>query len=523
MVFYPVASRLPIGPSIATLLLTLTSQLLSGSPAKSQSTPGLAGFPPYCQQSLEEIAQKDRDRKAAFSQDPEGIARYEQIVARHAQYIQACRNQNPIKTEGIWLRLYPCDVTPGNLDEILDRIVSRGYNQVFVETFFNGKVLLPAASNRTAWRSMVDTPGQENFDLLAEVIRKGRLRGLKVVSWMFALNVGVDYINSPGKAGIIARNGRGENTIEVNRATRDLNNTFNPDEAFADPYHPTLRQDYLFMVQELLKYRPDGMVFDYIRYPKGRGPKSIADDLGDLWIFGEAAQLGLIQRGTNSKGRELITRYLREQRITDQDVAEVDRLYPQEAEPQWHARITLPGENQLSLLERTRHLQSELWRLALGHAMQGVVDFVTLVSEPVQRSGLPAGAVFFPDGNQTAGRGYDSRLQMWDRFPESIERYPMSYGTCGQADCIVNQVQRVFNMTRNSAIIKPVLAGIWQQPHTGRPPLDVQMQALQRSFPGLSSISHFAYSWQEPESDRDRKFCRVRPSPIRPLPVRPSP
>ena len=40
-------------------------------------------------------------------------------------------------------------------------------------------------------------------------------------------------------------------------------------------------------------------------------------------------------------------------------------------------------------------------------------------------------------------------------------------------------------------------AGIWQQPHTNRPPLEVQMRALRQSFPRLDSVSHFAYSWQE--------------------------
>jgi hypothetical protein len=356
---------------------------------------------------------------------------------------------------------------------------------------------------------VLTTPGQENSDLLAEVIRKGHDRGLKVTSWMFALNVGVNYVKKPEKQGTIARNGRGQTTIDFNFSSRDLNNTFNAEEAFADPYHPVLRQDYLSMMQEIINHRPDGIVFDYIRYPKGRGVESVADDITDLWIYGEAAQLGFLQRATNQKGRELITRYLRSSKITTRDVAEVDRLYPQEAEPQWHGRIVAGGENQLPLEQRTVFIQGELWRLAVGHAMQGVVDFVTLVSEPVQRAGIPVGAVFFPDGNQQAGRGYDSRLQAWDRFPESIDRYPMSYGVCGRSDCIINQVQRVLNASRRPSSVNPVIAGIWQQPHTNRPPLEVQMQALRQAFPSLNSISHFAYSWQEPDSDRDRKFCRI--------------
>ena len=485
--------------SLSALSFIPTAQAQSSEP-----------FAAYCQQSFTDIAQKERDRKASLSPDQDAQNRYSATLSRHATYLKDCRQQNALKTEGIWLRLYPCDVRPGALDEVLDRIVDRGYNQIFVETFFNGQVLLPAATNRTAWTSSLTSPGQENIDLLAEVIRKGHDRGLKVTSWMFALNVGVDYVNKPGKQGITARNGRGQTTIDFNLSSRDRNPTFNRDEAFADPYHPTLRQDYLTLVDEVIKRRPDGIVFDYIRYPKGRGSDSIADDVSDLWIFGEAAQVGFMQRAMNQKGRELIVRYLRSGSISTLDVADTDRLYPQEAEPQWQGRLAANGENQLPLEQRTQVIQAELWRLAVGHAMQGVVDFVTLVSAPVQRAGIPAGAVFFPDGNQTAGRGFDSRLQAWDRFPDSIERYPMAYGVCGRTDCIMSQIQRVLSYSSNAANVKPVIAGIWQQPHTNRPPLEVQMRALRQSFPRLDSISHFAYSWQEPDSDRDRKFCRSR-------------
>ncbi len=488
-----------IGALVSSLVLSLNPTVVQANPT----------FAPYCQQSTTEIAEKSSARQAALSSDSDAQRRYGDFVARHAQKLIACRQQNALKTEGIWLRLYPCDSRPGKLDEVLDRIVDRGYNQVFVETFFNGQVLLPAATNRTAWTSVINTPGHEQTDLLAEVIRKGRDRGLKVTSWMFALNVGADYVKKPGKQGIVARNGRGQTTIDFNFSNREGNNTFNTEEAFADPYHPTLRQDYLAMVQEVINRRPDGIVFDYIRYPRGRGTESVADDLSDLWIFGEAAQLGFMERAMNSKGRELIRRYLRSSSISTRDVMDVDLLYPQETEAQWHGRIVAEGENQLPIESRTRFIQGELWRLAVGHAMQGVVDFVTLVSEPVQKAGIPAGAVFFPTGNQTAGRGYDSRLQAWDRFPESIERYPMTYGVCGRTDCIVNEIQRVLSFSRNSANVKPVIAGIWQQPHTRRPPLEVQMQAIRETFPGMDSMSHFAYSWQEPDSDRDRKFCRL--------------
>jgi hypothetical protein len=130
----------------------------------------------------------------------------------------------------------------------------------------------------------------------------------------------------------------------------------------------------------------------------------------------------------------------------------------------------------------------------------------------VQRQGIPAGAVFFPDANQTIGQGYDSRLQPWDRFSSSLEWHPMSYGVCGgnNTTCITSLVQRVVSQAPPGTRISPVIAGTWGQAMSNRPSLEAQMQAIRQVAPQINSISHFAYSWQEPQSDRDRKFCQLR-------------
>jgi hypothetical protein len=36
------------------------------------------------------------------------------------------------------------------------------------------------------------------------------------------------------------------------------------------------------------------------------------------------------------------------------------------------------------------------------------------------------------------------------------------------------------------------------------------METLRKSTPQVNYISHFAYSWQEPEIDRRRKFCHLQ-------------
>ncbi|MBD1842368.1 family 10 glycosylhydrolase [Cyanobacteria bacterium FACHB-63] len=489
--------------AFAIVTTSLVAQGLCQSVAKAE-------FLPYCQQTIGAIQQKDAARRAALNATPEAQQSYQSLIRQQAEQLRQCRSQNWLKTQGLWLRLYACDTRPGAIDEVLDRIVDRGYNEIYVETFFNGQVLLPAANNPTAWQSMVQSPN--NADLLAQVIQKGRDRGLKVYAWMFSMNFGYTYAIKPEKQVTLLRNGRGQTSFSANTVaglSTDLG-TLNPDEAFIDPYSLPAKQDYYRMVQEVLKRKPDGVLFDYIRYPRSRGKQSITTGVQDLWIFGEASRQALIDRGLNNKGRELIKRYIGRGLISASDVATVDKLFPREKIPMWQGRIPSAIETRGSSAQRAGVLQADLWRLSVAHAMQGVVDFLNLAIYPVRQAGLPAGAVFFPEGNQMIGQGYDSRLQPWDRFPRNIAWHPMSYATCGNANCIVQQVQRVLAQAAPGTEVKPVLAGVWQESISNRPPLEVQMEALRSLSPRISAISHFAYSWQEPQSDQDRKYCATR-------------
>ncbi|NJN48703.1 MAG: hypothetical protein HC805_01475 [Alkalinema sp. RL_2_19] len=269
------------------------------------------------------------------------------------------------------------------------------------------------------------------------------------------------------------------------------------------------------MVQEVLKRKPDGMYFDYIRYPRLKGRRATLTQIEDLWVYSDASKSAMLSRAQNNKGRALIQRYLDNKKITVDDLAEIDRRFPQEANqpPLWQGRQPASNENQQSPWSRRSQLESELWRFAVAHTYQGVVDFVTLAAAPAQQQGVRAGAVFFSDGNMVRGDGFDSRLQPWDRFPKTLEFHPMTYANCDRVDCVMEQVQRVVRYAPYGTKIYPVFAGIWQQSINGHPPLEQKMQALRQTAPQIDGLSHFAFSWQEPLSDRDRKFCRT-PLPI---------
>ncbi|HEY9821886.1 MAG TPA: hypothetical protein V6D35_14120, partial [Candidatus Sericytochromatia bacterium] len=175
--------------SMVTALLTsssLASQCWFVQTAQAQ-TPG------YCWLPNEAIAQKQTLLIGTIKGDSDSENRYRALIKQHAEFLRQCRERTWPNVQAIWLRLYPCDARAGAIDEILDRLVSRGYNQVNVEVFSDSQVLLPTSDNPTPWSSLIRTPGTERLDLLAQIIQKGRERGLRVYAWMFAMNFGYTY------------------------------------------------------------------------------------------------------------------------------------------------------------------------------------------------------------------------------------------------------------------------------------------------------------------------------------------
>lgn len=485
---------------VATMLAGGLSVCGLGSvtPAPAQ-TP--AQVNPYCQLAAEAIVQTSTVRQSALQGEVAAQQEYGTLVAQQAEQLQRCRTQNWPANQALWLRLYPCDAKPGALEELFDRIVSRGYNQVYLEVFHDGQVLLPASNNPTAWASILRSQGYEETDLLEAAIAKGHERGLKVYAWMFTLNFGYAYSLRPEHEQALARNGSGETSVAALSA--GTSGIVNNNEMFVDPYSPQARQDYQTLVQAVLQRQPDGVLFDYVRYPLGSGSASVASQVQDLWIYGTASQQALTDRALNRKGAALISRFLQQGRITASDVSAANSLYPQEGTPQWQGR----SPNSSSSVEG---MQDQLWYLAVAHAVQGVLDFLATAAQPVQQQGIPAGAVFFPEANQQVGeRGYDSRLQPWDRFPANLEWHPMAYAICGEPSCVVAQVEKVVARAPDGTQVMPVLAGTWGRDISGHPPLEQQMNGIRQAMPQISSVSHFAYSWQESQHDRERQFCQL--------------
>lgn len=497
----------------------------------------------FCRQPPEEVARKAQLRQRAAQSDA-ARAEYNQVLAEHRAALIACRSRRWPQIQAIWVRLHPCDAKPGVLDQVFDQVVNLGYNRVFIETFYDGRSILPDGGGGI-WPSL-----QPNADLLDLALKAARRRGLSAYAWVFSLNFGYSYGQRPDRQAVLARNGRGLTTV-LDPATALLEDLGSPDEVFVDPFHPVARRDFAELIRRILQRQPDGILFDYIRYPRGSGGSSLAATVRDLWIHGEAARQAYLDLAENAAGRALLERYLSQGYVTVADVLHLDATYGEE--PKWRQpgdpRPSASGERPLSpelwdgmaqgraggnedlhsslanedsqpsanptpsptpsAAFRQERWQQQLWQLSVEFARYGILDYLRQAAQPAQSLGIPSGAVFFPDGNQAVGEGFDARLQPWDRFDPGMEWHPMAYAKCEDGSCVAQQVEQILAVASPQTFVCPAIAGLWGQAQRKRPSLEAQMAELARRFPQLPCVSHFALSWIEPELERSRRTCQL--------------
>ncbi len=471
---------------------------------------------PTCDVSTSEILRKHELRKSALLVNPNDQnvkAQYQGIVQKHKTELQACRDRTMPQTEATWLRLYPNDAKAGVLEDVFDKVANRGYNQVFIEVFYDGRVLLPVADNPTPWRSVMEeavNAGEvpANYDLWQQAIKLGRERGIKVYGWSFTMNFGYGYSEIKGRSGAVALNGNGENSIANTNFDRKLvangkafyEDAYEADHLFADPYSPIAKADLTSVVKALMQRNPDGMVFDYVRYPTN-STGTLIDNVKQLWIHGQSSRTALLNSIDNKNVRELMALYLQNGYLTAEHVVQTEKRLAETAKVK-PTNIKNPAET-------AAIAEGLLWNIATNHAYQGVLNFVTAISAPLKQNNIPIGTVFFPNGNRNESGKFEARMQPWDRFPAYMERHPMTYALCNDGQCVADQVAEVVRQSPPETLVCPVLAGTWGQGFDGHPSFEKQMQAIRAKEPKINCFSHFVYAWMEPESDRLRKMGKA--------------
>ena len=504
----PIASATCLG---ATLSTAIAGNMIMGKAIAGPLPEKILWGNPTCDVSTTEILRKHELRKAALinTKDQKSQTQYQEIIQKHKAALQACRDRNAPQTQATWIRLYPNDVKAGVLEDVFDKMANRGYNQVFVEVFYDGRVLLPVADNPTPWKSVMEEAVKAgevpaDYDLWQQAIAIGKARGIKVYGWSFAMNFGYGYSEIRGRSGALALNGKGENSIANTNFDRQkvangrafYEDAYEEDHLFVDPYSRLAKEDLTTVIKALMQRNPDGMVFDYVRYPTN-ATGDLIDNVKQLWIHGKESRTALLNSIDNRNVRELMALYLQNGTLTANDVVQTEK--------QLADSIKVQPTNIKNPRETAAIAEGLLWNMATSHAYQGVINFVTTISAPLKQNNLPIGTVFFPNGNRVESGRFEARMQPWDRFPKYMERHPMTYALCNDGKCVAEQVSEVVRQSSPETLVCPVLAGTWGQGFDGHPSFEKQMQATLAREPKINCFSHFVYSWMEPESDRLRK------------------
>lgn len=135
-----VKSYSAIPQTTTSILVAVTTTLISCCNFFLTTQSASAAVGPYCQFAPEEVAQKEKLLKASLT-NKQSTSEYNALVQRHREMLQLCRSQTWPEEQAIWLRLYPCDISPGSIDHVLDRIVNLGYSKIHLEVFYDSQVL----------------------------------------------------------------------------------------------------------------------------------------------------------------------------------------------------------------------------------------------------------------------------------------------------------------------------------------------------------------------------------------------
>ncbi len=438
---------------------------------------------PYCQVSAEQIVAKAKLLEAGIKGDRQALEQYRQLVKTHSLQLSSCRKQSWLNTQATWLRVYPCDLKPGELAQILDNIANFGYNRIYLNVLYDGRILLPMTDNPTVWRSVVGAEAKD-ADLLAQVITQSKLRGISVHAWVFSMNFGSGYATRTDRQSAIARNGYGETNLQDPSVLPEVQQA---SHIFVDPYNPQARLDLQTAISAIARRQPDGLAFDYIRY--SHRTTGLVDNVRDLMVYGISSGITLLKRAVTQQGQDVIFSYMKDGKVKEQAIA--SRL--------WKFPYKLSEGN---------NLNEQLWELVLAHARLGVVEFLESAALPAKQRNIPTSAVFFPKANLRFGKAVDARLQPWADFTAVSEWAPMLYSLCNGTSCIVDDLTLVMEKSGKKPVC-PVFAGYWGQKVGDRPALESQLDALHQAYPQINCASQFAYSWLDLAEDTKRRTCKL--------------
>lgn len=175
----------------------------------------------------------------------------------------------PYKQEefkGIWIR--PSEHSPKEIERAVERIKEAGIKNVFLETYYHGQTIYPSS----VLESYGISPQKSEFigfDPLKIWINECHKNKIKVHIWFECFYVG----NKPPRSSrknILAVYPQWANTTKALAESSEIAySAAEHNGYFIDPANPEVQKFVGEILNEIIvKYQPDGINLDYIRYPQ---------------------------------------------------------------------------------------------------------------------------------------------------------------------------------------------------------------------------------------------------------------
>lgn len=168
--------------------------------------------------------------------------------------------------KGVWIR--PTYYNKESIIQILDYLANSGIDNVFIETYYHGKTIFPS-NTMEKYGFIKQYEDYVGFDPLKIWIAEAHNRGIKVHIWFQTFYVG----NKPPETNpdyILARRPEWANYQKKNADSETIAYSVSEHNGyFIDPANPEVQQFlYELLCEIIMRYKPDGINLDYIRYPQ---------------------------------------------------------------------------------------------------------------------------------------------------------------------------------------------------------------------------------------------------------------
>ena len=172
---------------------------------------------------------------------------------------------NPQEFKGVWIR--PIYYDEESIKEVLDLLYQSGIDNIFLETYYHGQTIFPSQT-MAKYGFIKQNPDFAGLDHLKIWICEAHKRGMKVHVWFETFYAG----NKPPDANpqsILAQKPEWANYQKRNADSGVIAYSVSEHNGyFIDPANPEAN-DFLYeLLKEIIKYKPDGINLDYIRYPQ---------------------------------------------------------------------------------------------------------------------------------------------------------------------------------------------------------------------------------------------------------------